>query len=172
MHPVVRILIVTAAVTTAAGIVITWQDDPGRPLPQAQPQIGLAPAKSIGTSTLSHGEPVSTREEDAVPDRTDAQTGLGQIMMVSQHRTADSMLQQEVPLLPSPGATPSGSGSATVTAGTEVMVTSTALASIAGVARKYYLVQLPGGRTGWLPEESLRTRSRELPASQIAYPDR
>ena len=172
MQPFLRTLIVIAAVTVAAGIVITWQDDAGRPLPQAQSQIGIAPAKSIGTSALSHGGPVSTREEDAVPDMTQAQIGVGQLMIVSQHRTADRMLQQEVPLLPSPGATPSGRGSPTVTAGTEVMVTSAALTSTAGVTRQYYRVQLPDGRTGWLPQDSLRARSRELPASQMAYPDR
>ena len=172
MRPILRTLIVIAAVTVAAGIVITWQDDAGRPLPQAQSQIGITPAKSIGTSALSHGGPVATREEDAVSDMTEAQTGVGQLMIVSQHRTANSMLHPEVPLLHSPGATPSGSGSPTVTAGTEVMVTSAARTSADGVTRQYYLVQLPDGRTGWLPQDSLRARSGELPASQIAYPER
>ncbi|MFQ5991709.1 MAG: hypothetical protein ACE5NA_04650 [Nitrospiraceae bacterium] len=172
MHPILRTLSVIAAVTVAAGIVITWQDDAGRPLPQAQSQIGITPAKSIGTSALSHGGPVSTRDKDAVPDMTQAQIGIGQLMIVSQNKTADSVLQQEVPLLSSPDATPSGSGSPTVTAGTEVRVTSAARTSTAGVTRQYYLVQLPDGRTGWLPQDSLRARSRELPASQIAYPDR
>jgi hypothetical protein len=172
MHPFLRTVIVIVVVTVAAGIVITWQDEAGRPLPQARSQIGIAPANSIGTSALSHGGPVSTREKDAVPDMTQAQTGIGQLMIVSQHRTADGMVQQEVPLLPSPGATPFSNGSATVTAGTEVMVTSAARTSTAGVTRQYYLVQLPDGRTGWLPQKSLRAPSRELPASQIAYPDR
>ncbi len=150
------------AIVLLLGIVAIWQTDWKQPIGVQQRSTGIAPSNMIGTSALSHGGAAPIRNEITAVRGMPSGTPIAQLMIVqpSSHDASQGLPPIELLAMPGPRATTSKGPP--VPPGTEVVVMDAV--DVAGAdpdgVESYVEVRLPDGRIGWLPEASLRPRSR------------